>query len=57
MFEDINNSGHFSVGCEGKCHKKDLRKSHRLPLVILNITLCSLDFNISAVRTTASDKG
>ena len=43
--------------CEGKRHRKDLRKSHRLLLVILNITLCSLDFNISAVCTTASDKG
>ena len=37
---------------------KDLRKLHKSSFVIvLNITLCSLDFNISAVRTTASDKG
>ena len=37
---------------------KDFRKSHKSPfVVVLNITLCSLDVNISAVRTTASDKG
>ena len=37
---------------------KDLRKLYKLLFVIvLNMTLCSLDFNISAVRTTASDKG
>ena len=37
---------------------KELRKSHKsLFVVVLNITLCSLDVNISAVHTTASDKG
>ena len=37
---------------------KDLRKSHKSPFVIvLTITLCSLDVNISSVCTTASDKG
>ena len=37
---------------------KDPRKLHKSPFVIvLNITLCLLDFNISAVRTTASDMG
>ena len=37
---------------------KDLRKWHKSPfVVVLNITLCSLDVNISAVRTTVSDKG
>ena len=36
---------------------KDLRKSHKSPfLVVLNTTLCSLDVNISTIRTTASDK-
>ena len=37
---------------------KDLRTLHKSPfVVVLNITLCSLDVNISAVRTTPSDKG
>ena len=32
---------------EGKCHKKDLRKLHKSPfVVVLNTTLCSLDVNI-----------
>ena len=38
--------------------QKDLRKSHKsLFVILLNITLCSLNVNISVVRTTASDKG
>ena len=38
----------------GRKATKDLRKSHKSPfVVVLNITLCSLDVNISAVRTTA----
>ena len=42
---------------EGKA-TTDLRKSHKsLFVVVLNVTLCSLDVNISAVRTTALDKG
>ena len=37
---------------------KDLRKSHKSPfVVVLNITLCSLDVNINDVCTTVSDKG
>ena len=37
---------------------KHLRKSHKSPFVVVpSITLCSLDVNISAVRSTASDKG
>ena len=38
----------------GRNPTKDLRKSHKSPfVVVLNITLCSLYVNISAVRTTA----
>ena len=38
--------------------EKNLRMPHKSPFVIvLNFALCSLDVNISAVRTTASDKG
>ena len=38
--------------------EEDFRKSHKSPfVVVLNITMCSLDVNISVVRTTASDKG
>ena len=49
--------GHFPVACAGESHK-DLRKSRKSPVaVILNITMCSLDVNISVVCTTASDKG
>ena len=37
--------------------EKKLRKSHKLPfVVVLNITMCSLDVNINVVRATASDK-
>ena len=37
---------------------KDFRMSHKVPfVVILIIMLCSLDVNISAVCTIASDKG
>ena len=37
---------------------RSLRKSDKSPfVVVLSITLCSLDVNISVIRTTASDKG
>ena len=37
---------------------KNLRMPHKSPFVIvLNFALCSLDVNISAVHTTALDKG
>ena len=55
-FGNIYTGGHFSVAREGESHK-DMRKSHKsLFVVVLNITLCSLDVNISAVHTTALDK-
>ena len=46
------------VGPLGRKLQKDLRKRHRSPFVVtLNVPLCSLDANISVVRTIASDKG
>ena len=50
--------GHFLWLARGRKLQKDLRKRHRSPLVIaLNVPLCSLDANISVIRTIASDKG
>ena len=41
----------------GRLPQADLRKSHKSPfVVVLNITLCSLNVNINFVRATASDK-
>ena len=57
-FGSINFGSHFPVACEGEKRQDDLRNSHKsLFVVILNITLCSLDVNISIIHTTASDKG
>ena len=42
---------------EGESHKRPQKSHKSLFVVILNITLCLVDINISAVRTTASDKG
>ena len=48
----------FFCGSWWRKPQKDLRKSHKSPFVlVLNTTLCSLDFNISVVRTSASNKG
>ena len=53
-FGNIYIGDHFSVVRE----EKDLRKSHKLPfVVVLNIVMCTLDVDISVVCTTASDKG
>ena len=49
--------GVFLGSCEGGRPQKTKRKSHKLLLfVVLNIMLCSLDINISAVCTTALGK-
>ena len=54
LFGNIFIGGHFLGSREGE---KRQRMPHKSPFVIvLSITLCSLDVNISAVRTTASDK-
>ena len=49
----------ITLAREGELEQqKDLRKSHKSPFVIvLSITLSSLDVNISVVHTTSSDKG
>ena len=55
-FGNIYIGGHFLWLLREKA-TKDLKKSHKLPfVVVLNTTLCSLDVNIGVVRTTASDK-
>ena len=51
-------SFHFSWLLWGRKVTEYLRKLHKsLFVVVLNITLCLLDVNISVVRTTALDKG
>ena len=56
-FGNIYIGGHFLGSREGESDKRPQNVTKSPSFVILNITLYSLDVNISAVRTTASDKG
>ena len=49
--------GHFSVARVGESHKRPQKDEKKLFVVVLNITMYSLDVNTSVVRTIASDKG
>jgi len=58
VFGSIYIGGHFLGSRVREKATKHLRKSYKSSFVVIpSITLCSLDVNISAIRSTASDKG
>ncbi len=58
MFGSIYIGGHYLGSRMREKATKHLRKSHKSPFVIVpSVTLCTLNVNISAKRSTASDKG